>query len=110
MKCLKTLVQDYCYFFNLDDVENVYADCGRGVFSWQSVPQSEFEGTGKNKANDYSSVFLWWFSFDYSDYVFSLLATDRRLCVEAVLKKNHLVEERALLLTDMNSYLKFYNR
>lgn len=82
MKCLKTLVQDYCYFFNLDDVENVYADCGRGVFSWQSVPESEFEGT----------------------------ATDRRLCVEAVLKKNHLVEERALLLTDMNSYLKFYNQ
>lgn len=87
MKYLKSLVQDNCYFFNFDEVKNVYA-CGRSVFCWESVPENEFKGTGKNKANNYCSVFLWWFSSDYFDYVFSLVSTNRRLCVEAVLKQS----------------------
>ena len=37
-----------------------------------------------------------------------MLAVDRRLCAEAYLKKEHLLEERQLLLDDMKSCLTFF--
>jgi len=77
---IKDIVSEYCLLYGINDREEFTEQLEKGVFYWLQSDAGLIEGT----------------------------ASDRRLCVETFLKKQHLYEEKEILLTEMKSSLLFF--